>query len=90
MGLILHFIAGALADTRPEAAAIIQGAAEANVAQAPMFVLASSSIVTEAIGDPRAKELRACGAVMEWDQALAYTLAQTTQALNQWLSETRR
>ena len=31
MGLILHLIAGALAATRPEAAAIIQGAAEANV-----------------------------------------------------------
>jgi predicted ATPase/class 3 adenylate cyclase len=90
MGLILHFIAGALAATRPEPAAIIQGAAEANVAQAPMFALASSSTVTEAIGDRRARELRARGAVMEWDQALAYTLAQTTQALNEGLSETRR
>ena len=31
MGLVLHMIAGALATTRPDAAAIIQGAAEAYV-----------------------------------------------------------
>jgi predicted ATPase/class 3 adenylate cyclase len=90
MGLILHLIAGALATTQPEAAAIIKGAAEANVAQAPMFALASNSTVTEAIGDRRARELRARGAEMDWDQALAYTLTQTTQALNEGLSETRR
>jgi predicted ATPase/class 3 adenylate cyclase len=83
MGLILHLIAGALAATRPEAAAIIQGSAEANVVQAPMFALASSSTVTGALGDPRARELRARGAEMDWDQAVAYTLTQTTQALNE-------
>jgi predicted ATPase/class 3 adenylate cyclase len=89
MGLILHLIAGALAATRPEAAAIIQGAAEANVVQAPMFALASSSTVTGALGDPRARELRARGAEMDWDQAVAYTLTQTTQALNELKSGTQ-
>jgi hypothetical protein len=54
-----------------------------------MFALASSSTVTGALGDPRARELRARGAAMEWDQAVAYTLAQTTQALNELKSETQ-
>ena len=81
MGLVLHFIAGAFAPTRPEAAAIIQGAAEAYVVQPPVFALPSSA-VTAALGDQRARELRARGADIDWDQALAYTLAQTTDALN--------
>jgi hypothetical protein len=59
------------------------------VVQAPMFALASSSTVTRALGDPRARELRARGAAMEWDQAVAYTLAQTTQALNELQSGTQ-
>ena len=37
MGFVLHMIAGALAATQPEAAAIIQGAAEAYVAESPIF-----------------------------------------------------
>ena len=81
MGLALHFIAGAFAPTRPDAAAIIQGAAEAYVVQPPVFALPSSA-VTAALGDQRARELRARGADMDWDQALAYTLTQTTDALN--------
>jgi predicted ATPase len=36
-----------------------------------------------------ARQLRARGAAMNWDQALAYTLAQTTQALNELQSETQ-
>jgi predicted ATPase/class 3 adenylate cyclase len=87
MGHILHVIAGVFAATRPEAAAIIQGAAEANMVQPPMFALATNSIVTGALGDARARDLRARGADMDWDQALAYTLAQTTQALNELQSE---
>ena len=75
MGLILHMIAGALAVTRPDAAAIIQGAAEAYVVQAPMFALASSAAVTGVLGDARARKLRARGGDMDWDDALAYTLA---------------
>ena len=35
MGFVLHIIAGALAATQPEAAAMIQGAAEAYVAESP-------------------------------------------------------
>jgi hypothetical protein len=82
MGLALHLIAGALAATCPDAAAIIQGAAEACVVQPPMFALPSSTI-TAALGDERARQLRARGADMDWDQALAYTLTQTTQALSE-------
>jgi hypothetical protein len=79
MGIVLHLIVGALAPSRPDAAAIIQGAAETYVAQPPMFTLLSSA-VTAALGDERARELRARGADMDWDQALAYTL---TQALRE-------
>ena len=42
-----------------------------------------SLIVTEALGEERARELRARGAGMDWDQALAYTLTQATQALDE-------
>ncbi len=94
MGFVLHTIAGALAATRPEAAAMIQGAAEASVAAAEPSVVESppiarliSSIVTEALGEEHARELRARGAEMDWDQAVAYTLAQITQALNEPQSE---
>ena len=76
MGLVLHMIAGALATTWPTPAATIQGAAEANVTAPP-------SLKTRiALDDERVRELRARGADMDWDQAVAYTIAQTTQALN--------
>jgi predicted ATPase/class 3 adenylate cyclase len=88
MGLVLHLIAGALAPTCPDAAAIIQGATEAYVVQPPMFALPSST-VTATLGDERAQELRARGADMDWDQALAYTLTQTTQALSEPESKTQ-
>jgi hypothetical protein len=89
MGIILHLIAGALAATRPDAAAIIQGAAETYMVQAPRLALATSTTITRALGDARARELRARGANMEWDQALSYTLTQTTQALNELQSGTQ-
>jgi hypothetical protein len=88
VGLVLHLIAGALVTTRPEAAAIIQGAAEAYVVPPPMFAQLSSTI-TAALGDERARQLRARGADMDWDQALAYTLTQTTQALSELESATQ-
>jgi predicted ATPase len=76
MGLVLHMIAGALATTWPASAATIQGAAEANVTAPP-------SLKTRiALDDERVQELRARGADMDWDQAVAYTIAQTTQALS--------
>ena len=76
MGLVLHMIAGALATTWPTSAATIQGAAEANVTAPP-------SLKTRiALDDERVRELRARGADMDWDQAVAYTITQTTQALN--------
>ena len=39
--------------------------------------------MTTALGEKRAQQIRARGADMDWDQALAYTLTQTTQALNE-------
>jgi predicted ATPase len=89
MGFVLLTIAGALAATRPEAAAIIQGAAEASVVESPAIARLTSLIVTEALGEERARELRARGADMDWDQALGYTLTQITQALNELQSETQ-
>jgi hypothetical protein len=83
MGLNLHWIAGTLAATRPEAAATIQGAAETYVAKMPMSDELISPAVTAALGEERARDLRARGADMDWDQALAYTLTQTSQALNE-------
>jgi hypothetical protein len=88
MGFVLHIIAGTLATTQPEAAAIIQGAAEAYVAESPTFAQLVSLIVTEALGEERVRELRARGADMDWDQAVAYTLTQTTQTLDELKSGT--
>ena len=42
MSFLLHTIAGALAATQPEAAAMIQGAAEAYVAESPNFARRSA------------------------------------------------
>ncbi len=89
MAFVHHMIAGALAATRPEAAAIIQGAAEAYVVESPIFARLISLIVTEALGEERTHALRARGADMDWDQAIAYTLTQTTQALNELKSGTQ-
>jgi tellurite resistance protein len=83
MGLVLHMIAGALATARPASAATIQGAAEANVVAPP------SMNAQIALDDERLRELRARGADMDWDQAVAYTITQATQALNDLGSETQ-
>jgi hypothetical protein len=83
VGLVLYMIAGALVTTRPEAAAIIQGAAETYMVESPMFVQLISSTVTETLGDERARAFRTRVTDMDWDQALAYTLTQTTQALSE-------
>ena len=58
-------------------------------ATAPTIARLIGSIVTEALGEERARELRARGAEMDWDQALAYTLVQITQALNEPQSDTQ-
>jgi len=89
MSFVLLVIGGALAATQPEAAAIIQGAAEAYVVESPTLARLISLIVTEALGEERARELRGRGADMDWDQAVAYTLTQTTQALNELKSGTQ-
>jgi predicted ATPase/class 3 adenylate cyclase len=88
MGIVLYLIAGGLIAARPEAAAIILGAAETYVAESPQAAQLISLIVTQTLGEERARELRAQGAAMDWDQAIAYTLTQTTQALRELQSET--
>jgi hypothetical protein len=67
---------------------MIQGAAEAFVAESPILA-PFSLIVTETLGEERARELRARGAEMDWDQTVAYTLTETTQALNELQSGTQ-
>ena len=59
------------------------------MAEPPTSALLISLTVTKALGEERARELRARGAQMHWDQAVAYTLAQATQALDKLQSETR-
>jgi hypothetical protein len=58
VGYVLYLIAGALAATQPEAAAIIQGAAETNMVESPVSQVTGST-VTQALGKERAGELRA-------------------------------
>jgi predicted ATPase/class 3 adenylate cyclase len=89
MGIILHIIAGTLASTRPDAAAIIQGAAGPYVIQPQRTAQLINSTTTEALGEEPARELGARGADMDWDQAIAYTLAQTAQALSELESQTQ-
>jgi tetratricopeptide (TPR) repeat protein len=88
MSFALYLIAAALAAARPEAAAIILGAAETYVVESPVFAQLISLIVTQTLGEERGRELRARGAGINWDQALAYTLTQTTQALSELEPET--
>jgi hypothetical protein len=89
MALVLYMIAGALLTTRPEAAAIILGAAETYQVESPKSAQLISLMVIQALGEERARELRAQGADMDWDQAVAYTLAQITQALSELQPETQ-
>jgi tetratricopeptide (TPR) repeat protein len=88
VGFVLLVIAGTLAATQPEAAAIIQGASEGSVAEPPTIARLISLIITEALGEERARELRVRGADMDWDKAVAYTLTQITQALDELKSGT--
>ena len=80
IGITLHMLAGALAASRPEAAAIILGAAEAHVIESAETAEVTISTVATSLGVDRARELRARGADTDWDRAVAYALAETTQA----------
>jgi hypothetical protein len=87
LGITFHMIAAMLAATQPEAAAIILGAAQAHVMTGSARIAQLiTSTVAAALGEERAREQRARGADLDWDQAVAYTLTQTTQALNESLS----
>jgi predicted ATPase len=88
MGGVLNLIAGALVANRPASAAIIAGAAAAYQVGSGQTAQLISVHVTAALGEERARELRARGASMDWDQAVAYTLTQTTQALSELKSAT--
>jgi len=88
MGIILQIIAGTLVATRPDAAAIILGAAEAHVIESARGAQLIGAPVAAALGEERARELRARGAGMDWDNAVAYTLTQIAQALTELQSET--
>ena len=89
MGLVLHMIAGMLATTRPDAAAIIQAAAQAHAVGSAERIAQLSSHLAATLGVERARELRARGADMDWDQAIAYALTQTTQALSELEPQTQ-
>ena len=89
MGIILHMIAGALSETRPAAAAIIHGAADAYSVAPASPAVPASPVAPTAVDQERARELRSRGADMDWDQVIAYTLTQTTQALSELESETQ-
>jgi hypothetical protein len=89
MGLVFHMIAGALAATRPAAAAIIHGAAETVVVGPPNLARLIGSVVPGALGEERARELRARGAAQDWDAAVAYTLSEATDALTNLEPERR-
>jgi hypothetical protein len=90
LGITLHMIAGMLAASQPEAAAIILGAAQAHVMTGSARIAQPiTSTVAAALGEERAREQRARGADLDWDQAVAYTLTQTTQALEEALSESQ-
>jgi predicted ATPase len=91
LGITFHMIAGTLAATQPETAAIILGAAQAHLRiESARNVQLITSAVAAALGEERAREQRARGANMDWDQAVAYTLTQTTQALKESLAESER
>jgi hypothetical protein len=83
VGLVLHMIAAVLAATRPDAAAIIQGAAQAHAVGTADRIVQLSKYLAAALGAKRARELHARGADMDWDKIIAYTLTQTTQALSE-------
>ena len=88
-GLVLHMIVGILAATQPDAAAIIQGAAQAHAVGPAGLIVQLSSDLAAALGEERARELHARGADMDWDQAIAYTLTQISQALSELESGTQ-
>ena len=83
MAIVLHMIADALAATRAAPAAIIRGAADGYVVAPPNPAGPLSPTASIALSEQRARELRTRGADMEWDQAVAYALTQTAQALNE-------
>ena len=87
-GLVLHMIAGFLAATRPDAAAIIQGAAQAHAIGPAGRIVQLSSHLAAALGEERVRELHARGADMDWDKAIAYTLTQITATLSELQPQT--
>jgi hypothetical protein len=88
MGIILHMIADALSETRPDPAAIIHGAADAYAVAPPNRSGPSSAAAPASLDQERAQALRARGANMHWNEVTAFTLTQVTQALEELRSTT--
>jgi hypothetical protein len=88
MSIILHMIADALSETRPDPAAIIHGAADAYAAALPDRSAPSGPAAPASPDQERAQALRARGANMHWNEVIAFTLTQVTQALNELQSTT--
>jgi hypothetical protein len=88
MSFFLYIIAGALATTRPEAAATILGAAGTYVVEPPRSAQLISLIVTQPWA-MSAHRISAHARGDGLDQALACTLAQATQALSELQSGTQ-
>jgi hypothetical protein len=78
-------IADALSETRSDPAAIIHGAGDAYAVAPPNPAGPSRPAAPTALD----QELRARGANLDWNQVIAYTLTQTTQALNELQSATQ-
>jgi nitrogen fixation protein FixH len=75
--------AGTTSQQRSTLPATGRGAAEAHAIKTGEWIVELiTSTVAAALGEERARELRARGVDMDWDQAVAYALTQTTQALS--------
>jgi hypothetical protein len=83
------FISSTMGELAAERAAARRAIARLHLVESPKSAQLLSLIVTEALGEKRARELRARGADMDWDQAVAYALTQTTQALSELQSGTQ-
>jgi predicted ATPase/DNA-binding CsgD family transcriptional regulator len=88
MGLILHMIADALSETRPDPAATIHGATDAYAAAPPNRSRPRRPAAPSSLDQEPAQALRARGANMHWNEVIAFTLTQVTQALNELQSTT--
>jgi hypothetical protein len=81
----MYIVARAVASTSPEAASVLQRAANRIFPNQPERInelrAATTSILEEAIGEDRLGELQTQGDVMDQDHAVAYALDSIAKAL---------